>query len=505
MPTYPGIERPRLSVVEAKLRESEERYRRLTEAAVEGILIHDNHVALDANPQFARMFGYELPEILGRNVLDFLAAPESRPIIVERIRAGSEERYEVIGTRKDRSRIVLEITAREAHYQGRRVRVASVHDITEQKRALEALRSRKAQLAEAQQLAHLGSWEWDVRTNAVTWSDELYRVYGLAPQEFGATYEAYLARVHPDDRERIRDLVEHANRNPGPFDFEERIVRPDGSVRVLQSRGKSIADRTGHTIRLVGTCQDITERKEAEATARRLIEAEAATRARDEVLAVVAHDLRNPLHTISMAATMLSELASDRWEQVRTSAEIIRRGAARMSRLVQDLLDLKRAEAGVLRVQPRAVVVADLVSDAVDLLRPIAAASSLDLTADIAEGLPPVLADRDRIEQVLSNLIGNAIKFTPRRGGITVRVDRDGEVVRLAVSDTGPGISADQLPHIFRRFWQGDRVDRRGIGLGLPIAKAIVEAHGGRIWAESEPGWGSTFYVTLPVAPLSGT
>jgi PAS domain S-box-containing protein len=384
-----------------------------------------------------------------------------------------------------------------------RPRLSIVHDITEHKRALEALRSREAQLAEAQQLARLGSWEWDVRTNTVIWSDELYRVYGLAPQEFGATYEAYLARVHPDDRARICGMVEHVYRNPGPFDFEERIIRPDGSVRVLQSRGKSLADETGRTVRLVGTCQDITERKEAEATARRLIEAEAATRARDEVLAVVAHDLRNPIHTISMAAAMLCEADSTSAINVRRSAEIIRHGAERMSRLVQDLLDFRRAETGHLHVQPRDESVEALVARSLELLRPIAAAASLDLRVEVPAPLPAVLADGNRIEQVLSNLVGNAIKFTPPGGCVLVRAERDKAGVRVSVVDTGSGIPPAQLPHVFSRFWQGRRADRRGLGLGLPIAKGIVEAHGGRIWAESEVGVGSAFHFVLPLAVAS--
>jgi signal transduction histidine kinase len=134
------------------------------------------------------------------------------------------------------------------------------------------------------------------------------------------------------------------------------------------------------------------------------------------------------------------------------------------------------------------------------MLRPLAAGSTIRLEADIEDNLPPVLADAARIQQVLSNLVGNAVKFTPRSGRVTVCAERlDGEV-RFGVIDTGPGIPAEQLPHIFGRFWQAKTSDRRGIGLGLAIAKGIVEAHNGRIWVESHVGLGSTFYFTLPAA-----
>ena len=234
--------------------------------------------------------------------------------------------------------------------------------------------------------------------------------------------------------------------------------------------------------------------------ARLFHEAQQATRARDDILAVVAHDLRNPLNTVSMAASLMLENTPMDRPQERRQVEIVRRAADRMNRMIQDLLDVKRLETGRLGIEPRSEPPAALIYDTLDMLRPLAASSTILLESNVAENLPPVLADAARIQQVLSNLVGNAVKFTPRQGRITVCADRiDGEV-RFAVIDTGPGIPAEQLPHIFGRFWQARSTDRRGIGLGLAIAKGIVEAHRGRIWVESSVGLGSTFYFTLPVA-----
>jgi signal transduction histidine kinase len=170
-----------------------------------------------------------------------------------------------------------------------------------------------------------------------------------------------------------------------------------------------------------------------------------------------------------------------------------------MNRLIQDLLDIRRVEAGQLVVERKSMELTSLLEEAMETLRPLAATARIELSYDVPPGLPRVDADSGRILQVLSNLVGNALKFTPAGGRVTITAsagDGDGEVC-LEIADTGPGIPADQLPHIFGRFWQARRGDRRGIGLGLAIAKGIVEAHEGRIWVESKVGEGSRFYFTL--------
>ncbi|MDQ6689737.1 MAG: PAS domain S-box protein [Gemmatimonadota bacterium] len=234
--------------------------------------------------------------------------------------------------------------------------------------------------------------------------------------------------------------------------------------------------------------------------ARLFHQAEQATRARDDILAVVAHDLRNPLNTVTMAISLMLETTPVERTQERRQQEIVRRAADRMNRMIQDLLEVKRMEAGRLTIDVKAEGADVIVNDTIDMLRPLAVGSSIVMEAHVADDLPRVLADSARIQQVLSNLVGNAVKFTPRQGRITVAAEAvDGEV-RFAVIDTGPGIPPEQVPHIFGRFWQAKPSDRRGIGLGLAIAKGIVEAHQGRIWVESHPGLGSTFYFTLPIA-----
>jgi signal transduction histidine kinase len=226
-------------------------------------------------------------------------------------------------------------------------------------------------------------------------------------------------------------------------------------------------------------------------------ETEQATQASDQVLSVVAHDLRNPLNTMLMASQLLADTVPAE-SAARRHVAIVQRAGERMNRLIQDLLDIKRLESGRLTLDLRPIAARALLLDAVEMLRAVASASAVELVLDAPDDLPRVTADAHRVQQVLSNLIGNAIKFTPKRGRITVgAVPADGEV-RVEVCDTGAGIPADQLPHIFGQFWQATRGDRRGIGLGLAIAKGMVEAHGGRIWVESTVGEGSSFFFTLP-------
>ncbi|HYR06569.1 MAG TPA: ATP-binding protein, partial [Longimicrobium sp.] len=226
-------------------------------------------------------------------------------------------------------------------------------------------------------------------------------------------------------------------------------------------------------------------------------QAQRATQMRDEVLGVVAHDLRNPLMAISMYAHVLHETGLTR--QQAEWLEVVLRNTERMNGLIQDLLDISALEAGRLRVQPAPCAVAPLLAEALQLLEPQARAAGVRLSRAEGGEVPAVVADRDRVLQVLSNLLGNAVKFTPAGGGVQLAAEARGGEVVFTVRDDGPGIGADDLPRVFDRFWQGRGTRRGGAGLGLAIARGIVESHGGRIGVESTPGAGSTFFFSLPV------
>jgi signal transduction histidine kinase len=225
-------------------------------------------------------------------------------------------------------------------------------------------------------------------------------------------------------------------------------------------------------------------------------EAEDTIDAREQVLKIVSHDLRNPLHTISMCASLLLDVPLRAPEQA-GHLQRIKRAGERMNRLIQDLLDVAKLESGRVGIDAREIQVAPVMHEAHDMLAPLAAENGVRLDNVVDESVPTITADAGRVLQVLSNLVGNAIKFTPKGGRIVMRADSAPGGVHFSVSDTGPGIPPAQLAQLFGRFWQGNPADRRGIGLGLTIAKGIVEAHGGRIWVESRLGEGTAFHFTL--------
>lgn len=229
--------------------------------------------------------------------------------------------------------------------------------------------------------------------------------------------------------------------------------------------------------------------------------AQRAIRARDEVLGVVAHDLRNPLSAILMQTQLLKRSGFEPLTRANTSMDSIRRSVVRMNRMIQDLLDVTRMEGGRLAIDREAVAPEQVIADCVESQRPLTSAASLELRCEVSPDVADVWADRDRLLQVLENLVGNALKFTPPGGEITVGAAPSDGGVLFWVTDNGAGIAAGELPYVFDRFWQGRDGEHRGAGLGLAIVKGLVEAHGGQIWAESALSRGTTFFFTLPLAP----
>lgn len=248
--------------------------------------------------------------------------------------------------------------------------------------------------------------------------------------------------------------------------------------------------------------RDVTEQRRAQETNERLLEEmERAVKQRDEMLGLVSHDLRNPVNAVKMLAAAILRIQADGTKllpEVAEHATVMLDAANQMDALIQDLLDSTRLEAGRLRITPRWQPIEPVLSKTADTLAPIVAAKSITFAVRVAPGLPEVYADSDRVAQVLSNLVGNAVKFTPEGGTVGVEATIDGKSVLVAVRDSGPGIPVDDLPFVFDRFWQSRRTNRSGAGLGLAIARGIVLGHGGKIWIESAAGTGTVVRFTLP-------
>jgi PAS domain S-box-containing protein len=306
-------------------------------------------------------------------------------------------------------------------------------------------------------------------------------LHGAAPADDGHRAEEcpILRVLREEDRaESVDDVVWHRRGRRVPVRWALRPLM-DGKV----VRGAVL------------TLTDMTAVREAEEALRE------AVRAREETLAVVSHDLRNPLGSISASAELLQEVSLSP-EKLRMQLEFIRRAAERGNRLIDDLLDVSRIDAGVLAVRPGRCTVGSLIDEAVAALAPRAVERSIELTVNVPPDLPDLWADHDRMLQVLGNLLGNALRHTPEGGRVDVAAGLadDDERVRLAVRDTGPGIPEEDQARLFDRYWRRDRTARSGAGLGLAIVKGIVEAHGGRVTVDSVEGEGACFAVVIPTA-----
>jgi signal transduction histidine kinase len=362
-------------------------------------------------------------------------------------------------------------------------------------------------LVEAQAVAHIGSWEWDVLADSIWWSDEMYRVYGM-PVGTPITYEHYISLIHPDDRTTVQEIVGRSGRTGEPFTFEHRAVKPDGSVRTLYSRGRVVLDGNGRLVRMLGIGHDITDRKRAEEerielareqAARR--EAEEASRAKDDFLATLSHELRTPINAVVGWAQILRTQALDDGLRHR-AIEAIHRNVTIQAQLVSDILDVARMRNGMLTIDPQPTTLCAIVEAAIEVLRPVITDKQISVAVEIP-GDTIVKADAHRLKQVCWNILSNAAKFVPPGGRIVVAVVPEGERVRLTIEDDGPGIPETFLPHVFEQFSQADTSLTRqhgGLGLGLAITHSLVRLHGGSITAANRPEGGAIFTVHLPAA-----
>jgi PAS domain S-box-containing protein len=361
-------------------------------------------------------------------------------------------------------------------------------DITERKRVEEALREREADLRQAERVAHLGSWMWNVADDTSRWSEELYRITGIEPPYPTDALVAGAERVRmTPELPAIRDALKAILRDGQPHETEMEITRPDGTTRWIAARGEAVRNEHGEIVAVAGTAQDVTELKELQ-------------RQRDEWTSVMAHDLRQPIGVITMAASALPEVhAAAMPDKENELVARIASAAKGLARLVDDLLDLSLLEARRLRLDRHWVKPQLLVRETVQRLAHVSNGNHVKVTE--SQSLDDVCVDQMRIGQVLGNLISNAVKYGEKGSDIVVRIDQHGTEVEIAVENRGPGIPAEEIAQIFKRFARSAKARRSGapgLGVGLYIAKELVEAHGGRIWVDSTPGQSTIFHVALP-------
>jgi PAS domain S-box-containing protein len=397
----------------------------------------------------------------------------------------------------------------------RRRIVGTVLDITDRKRLEADLRQHATELRESRDVLALamrggsmGAWSRNMVSNAVWWSPELEEIVGLAPGSFDRTLGGFFNLVHPDDQPHLRQVVDEAVERGSDYTIEFRFIHAGSEWRWMEGRGRAVYDEHGAPRTLYGIGIDITSRMRAEMALREAKQAaESANQLKDQFLATLSHELRTPLNAILGYARMLQTGAIPPDKQPR-AFDVIERNAVAQNRLIEDLLDMSRITAGKVRLDPAPIPVATVLREAVDAVKPAADARGLALDLHIDAFAGTVTADTTRLLQVFSNVLTNAVKFTPRAGRVGVLLRRDEAAVEIRVTDSGRGIAPEFLPHIFEPFRQADaRFDRGhgGLGLGLAITKQLVDLHGGTIEAASDgPGRGATFTIRLPQTSGAG-
>jgi PAS domain S-box-containing protein len=408
------------------------------------------------------------------------------------------------------STVMLAVAAEVAARRSASRSLRQLNDSLEERVAsrTEELVKTRDRLTEAQSVAHVGSWEWDITGDSLWWSDELYRIYGIAPGT-PASYDTYISHVHPGDRERIDATVRRARADGRPFAFEHRIVRGDGEVKTVSARGRVSLGPDGTAVRMSGVGHDISELKHAEEERAQLIreqfarrEAEEANRAKDQFLATLSHELRTPMNAVLGWARMLRQLPLD--DEGRSRAvDAIFRNVQIQSQLVSDILDVSRIATTTLSLEPGTVNLAAVIDEAIETVGEAAHAKHVTIVFQRPSPDLELPGDATRVRQVVWNLLANAVKFVGEGGRVSVGVLCRHDALEIVVDDDGPGIAPEFLPHVFDRFRQADGSLTRahgGLGLGLAIVRHIVELHGGTVAACNRVPHGASFRVRLPLA-----
>ncbi len=485
----------------------EQRYQMLVENASDIIYTHDllgNFTSV--NQAAERLTGYSRAEALKMNIAQ-VVAPEYLETVRNNLLHHNQGRvtptYELEIVTKSGGRRVMDVNTQLIIHDGQLVGVQGIaRDMTERKQAEQALRQSEARLLLSQRIGKLGSWELDLTTQSLTWSEELYHIFGRQPGAYQPTREAFYAAIHPADRGRVRAAVDKALTTRGHYEVDHRILLPDGSQRIVHEQAEVV--EAGGRIMLVGTAQDITERKRLE---EQLLHAQK-MEAVGQLAGGVAHDFNNMLMIIQGNLAMLLAEAT-LTERFRESLLEVLSAAARAGGLTQQLLAFSRRQV----LQVRQLDVDELLSTVAKLLYPLLGET---IRMELQLSVPSVVIEGDagKIEQVIMNLAVNARDAMPKGGKMTLGTEhanlaaedaqrnpeaRPGKFVVITVTDTGSGMDTATLARIFEPFFTTKEVGK-GTGLGLSTAYGIVKQHQGWMEVQSVLGEGTTFRIYLPAS-----
>jgi PAS domain S-box-containing protein len=503
-----ALERQRAQEV---LRESERRFSdMLGNVELLSLMLDSEARVTYCNDYLLRLTGWRREEVIGGDWFELFLPPENvgrlrgihGELLADLPKAWHQENE--ILTRSGERRLIHWNNSVLRSRSGEVIGTASIgEDMTEQKKIESELRQREVELIEAQHIAQVGNWEWDIAANRTNWSAALYSIYGIEPDDLVPSYEGYLSLVLPEDREHVSGEIGKALNERQGCTYNHRIVRADKSIRHHHVKVKVNLGEDGQPVKLFGTAQDVTDRVnlEYELKEARDVAIESA-RLKSEFLANMSHEIRTPMNGVIGMTDLLLDTQLD--GEQREFAETIRYSSDALLTVINDILDFSKIEAGKLEFEIVDFDLRNAVEETIDLFAERARVKHLEFASLIYHDVPTALrGDPGRLRQVLTNLIGNALKFT-ERGEVIVRGEKESESdtevnIRFSISDTGIGISPEVQNRLFRAFTQADGSTTRkygGTGLGLSISKQLVELMGGRIGVTSKPGEGSTFWFT---------
>lgn len=485
--------------------QSERHLRAVVETVLDGLITIDGQGMVQSfNPAAVRIFGYEPEEVIGRNVRmlmpepyhsehdkylhNYLATGDARVIGIGR---------EVSGRRKDGSVFPMELGVNEMQVGGRMF-VGTVRDISQRKAAEEALRLSEERYELAVMGMSVGLWDWNVETDELYWSKQFREIVGVEDADFNPHYEEFAGRLHPDDRDAtLKALAAHLDRR-GPFNVTYRLRHNDGSYVWIHACGQAKWDENGKPVRMVGSVNDISARKRLEVERETFVEKLTESNSELERFAYVcSHDLQEPLRMITNFSERLERhLGEAMDDKGRHYMKYVTDGAAQARQLISDVLSYAR-------VDHEAEQLANVDSEKAlsGVLRDLSARIEETGAMITHDPLPEVYVQSTHLRQLLQNLVGNALKFCADRPHIHVGAKPEGAMWRFYVRDNGIGIAPEHMEKIFSIFQRLHSRDRYpGTGIGLALCRKLALKYGGRIWVESQPGKGSTFYFTLPSA-----
>ncbi len=491
------------------------------------LLLDTQGIIQHANPYFEQLSGYRLDEIKGKDWFTTFLPEQDQ----DSIRALFQKATHDVPTRGNINPIVIRSGERREiewndqtmrDVQGNITGLISIGlDVTVRRSMELALQTSAERLNDAQRIAKVGSWELNLLTGELLWTDEIFRLFEIDKGQLSATYEAFINAIHPDDRDSVNQAYHDSLENRMPYEITHRLLMRDGRIKWVHERCASDFDADGKPIRSVGTVQDVTALQQAERALKQLNEeleqrveqrtellllakeeAERANNAKSEFLSRMSHELRTPMNAIMGFSQLLetdkdSPLTPDQIDNVQE----IRHAGQHLLELINEVLDLARIESGRIHLSLEPVEILPLAKECMTLLQPLFTEYQIKLTLDI-DSACTVQADRLRLRQVLLNLLSNAIKYNRKAGSVQIasRPVQEGRA-RIMVSDSGRGIPADALPRLFKPF---ERIESaydgiEGAGIGLALSKRLVEAMDGTIGVESVVDEGSSFWVELSV------